>query len=247
MGGGGGSRSSSSYHEEVIRRPDDVKIAQINAEKEVRVLELEGQNLEARTRAQIELTETNARLMLLMEEARISNLQKTSEALLGFTQSINTFAQERIACLNTDDFEQTEKINRHYNKVILEIHDNEEHFMTQTFPKYVETANKKEKDSTAFNIYYKTIDSVSANFTKGTMERITHAIEQQRMLISGNQELKKMIIGSTQKIVELTMTNAGLMLENSPIFKELNQQIKNKTQLNGSSAQKQLQDGETNE
>jgi len=161
-----------------------------------------------------------------MEEARQSSMAKTATALSEFTRSLNTFAQERITMLNSDDFEQSEKINRHYNLVIIDLTDRQDEFMNKTLPAYFCKADNYPAGGDAYKLYYKTIDSVTAGFTASIDARIKQATEQQRMLIEGNQEIKKQIIASTQKIVEITMLNSAKMLEQSPVFKELNQQIK---------------------
>ncbi len=223
MGGGGGS--SSSYHEEVIRRPDDVKIAELNAQSEITKKELEAKLLEMQKNAQIEITETNARLMVLMKEAESAQFKNTYETLSEFTKQINTLAQERIAIIEHANLEQVQKINKHYTELINNINEESFDYLNNKMIKLFDNANRFEKGSDAYQMYYKSIDMLTAGFLNSINERVKSAEETQRDIIGHDQELRNMIIGQTQLLVEKTMNHAGQLI-NSSFMNELNQDIK---------------------
>ncbi|MDD2650673.1 MAG: hypothetical protein RBS16_09590 [Candidatus Cloacimonadales bacterium] len=223
---GGGNKNTTSYHEEVIRRPDDVRIAEINAQSEITKKELEAKIIEIQKNAQIEITETNARTLLLLDEARNANMAKTVEVLYDFTKEINTLAQERISFLNHADLEQVKAINTHYDDLIRDINEEQKNYVLNTMPNLFEKANSFEKDSDAYKMYYSIIDQSSANFVESINKRIDNATKNQRMIIEYNNELKSMIIGQTQLLVQETMANAKNLFNTSNVFSQINKDIK---------------------
>jgi len=242
MGGGGGH--SSSYREEVIRRPDDVKIAEINAQSEMTQKELEAKIIEMQKKAQIEITETNARIMLLMEEARTANMTKTVSVLTDFTKEINTLAQERIAILHHADLEQVKTIDTHYNELIREINEESSDFLLHKLPLFIDKANSYEKNSDAYKMYYSTMDQMNSNFIQSINKRIENTTETQRKIIEYNNELKTMIVGQTQILIQETMANAKNLFNTSAIFSQINHDIKHSL---ANDVQKSLPDNQNSE
>lgn len=223
MGGG----SSSSYSEQVIRRPDDVKIADINSKKDIKLAELEIEFKKEATKAQIELMETHARLSILFEETRLANMKLTGEALTEFANNLNILAVERIAVLQSNSLVEIHEVNRQYKKVIDEIYFSQKEFMLNELPQLTDTLNSMEKGSDSYNIYKSTVDLVASEYVKGISERVKSAREQNNQLIQSNTKLKELIVGSTQSIIKATMSNSSLLIQERPLYKELNQEIRN--------------------
>lgn len=224
-----GGKSSSSYSETVIRKPDNVKIADINSKRDIKIAELEIEFKKEAAKAQKELIETNGRIIMLMEEARVANLQKTGQALLEFTKQLNILATERIAILQSNSIEEIKHINIHYRNVIQEIYTQQTDFAKDELPMLINTLSSFDKDSDGYKLYLKTIDSISDEFVRSVTERVRSAREQEHLLISENTKLKEMILGSTQKIIETTMSSNAALMNEKPFIKEIADQMRNQT------------------
>jgi hypothetical protein len=224
-----GGKSSSSYSETVIRKPDDVKIADINSKKDIKIAELEIEFKKEAAKAQKELIETNGRIIMLMEEARVANLQKTGQALLEFTKQLNILATERIAVLQSNSHHEIIQINMHYKQVICDIYQDQVYFAKEELPTLINTLNSFEKNSDGYKLYLNTIDLISSEFVKSVSERVKSAREQELLLINSNAKLKELIIGSTQNIIEHTMASNAALLNEKPFIKELADQMRNQT------------------
>ena len=160
----------------------------------------------------------------MLDEARNANMAKTVEVLYDFTKEINTLAQERISFLNHADLEQVKAINTHYDDLIRDINEEQKNYVLNTMPNLFEKANSLE--IAMHKMYYSIIDQSSANFVESINKRIDNATKNQRMIIEYNNELKSMIIGQTQLLVQETMANAKNLFNTSNVFSQINKDIK---------------------
>lgn len=111
---GGSSSSSSSYSETVVREPDKVRVAEIEAQKAVAIEKLKGENIILQKEAMKELIETNARMEELMIAAKVKGFEQITDKLMEMTRELNYLAEQRIKILETAGIDTVKQINEHY-------------------------------------------------------------------------------------------------------------------------------------
>jgi len=221
----GGSKERINTN--IVHEPDKVKVAQIEARKAVELKKMEGENIELRKKATIEIMETNARLEQLIITARVEGFTTIQEKLVEMTRELNILAEQRILMLETASGETLKKMNEHYYNFSKQINKDQNDFMKNELPIMIEQLEKIDKTSPAYEIYRTRLDEVSSNFIENQNKFIKQVGEQQNQMFIANDELRKNVTEHTNRIVENRVKQLSAAVEINTA-KLLQNQLSNK-------------------
>ena len=222
----GGSKERINTN--IVHEPDKVKVAQIEARKALELKKMEGENIELRKKATIEIMETNARLEQLIITARVEGFTTIQEKLVEMTRELNILAEQRILMLETASGETLKKMNEHYYNFSKQINEDQNDFMKNELPIMIEQLEKIDKASPAYKIYQTRVEEVSSNFVENQNKFIKQVGEQQNRMFIANDELRKNVTEHTNRIVENRIKQLAAAVEINTAKLLQNQTFSNK-------------------
>ena len=99
---GGGSRSTSNTNTTYNYEPDKVKIAEIEANAQIRLAELDKDRVELIKNSQIELLEFNANCEIAIREANARSLSSMAQSIANFQTQLNEVTDKKCSYCNED-------------------------------------------------------------------------------------------------------------------------------------------------
>jgi hypothetical protein len=221
----GGSSSSSSYSETVVREPDKVRVAEIEAQKAVAVEKLKGENIVLQKRAMIEMIETNARMEELMIVAKVKGFKDITDKLMEMTKELNYLGEQRIKILETAGLDTIKQIDEHYLDFKRQINKDSDNFMLGSVPKLLGELEKFDENSSTYKLYHNQINNYTNSFIEGQTKQIEQLREQQSKMIDSNIALKESITNHINEIVENRVKQLEISIEQSDEIKALKERV----------------------
>jgi len=206
---GGSSRSDTkSSSSTTVYEPDKVKIAQLNKEKE------------------LELIKLNGIIQKGMIEAQVHGLVKFNESLEKLMRELNIVAEQQFKLTENASLEAIKNIESYYvelrNSIIVDRNN-----FDDTFIEMLKKLEQFPKDSAQYKIYAKKLDG----FAESEVEFFAEALKQihikQQKLIDSTLENKKAINDKIYGIVSKRLNESSIILANSENLLEQEQKSKN--------------------
>ncbi len=238
MGGSSGGGSSYSYHERIVREPDKVRVAEIEAQKAVAVEKLKGENILLQKEAMKELIETNARMEELIIVAKVKGFNQITDKLLEMTKELNYLGEQRIKILEIANFDTVKNLNEHYLEFQQQINKDSDNFMLGSAPKLLTILQKFDKDSDQYKMYHDMINRYTTDFLDGQTKLTKEVREQQTKMVDSSIKLKEDITTHINAIVENRVKQLEMSIEANDEIKALKERAINN--LNGGNLVGQL-------
>ena len=192
-GGGYSSAPSHIYNYE----PDKLRIAEIERQTKLELADKETERIELMRDAKIELLKAQAVTQAAIEKARAEGMREMTQQLIDLQKEMLEVAEKRIVIIEKCALPIIRDIENFYNQIGEKIQQNGDDYNTKKLPQLLETLNKYEKGSTAFEIY-------AAQINEDRMRQSRFIEEQLRQVnIRQNTVLQSFLI-SKEKIVEQT-------------------------------------------
>ena len=152
---GGGSRSTTNttYNYE----PDKVKIAEIEANAQIRLAELDKDRVELIKNSQIELLEFNANCEIAIEEAKARSLSSMAQSITNLQTQLNEVIAKRLAIIEKGSISIVKEIEGFYKELENQIDEDNYKYSLERMPKLLEILEQYEEGSTAHKLYAKRI------------------------------------------------------------------------------------------
>lgn len=234
--GGGSSRNNSPDGTRTTAtttyEPDKVKVAgeqtkqaQINAENQIRLSELETERIELRKQAQKEILREQADAQIAIEEAKAKGFTVMAQTILTLQEKLNEVAEKRLLIIEKASMPIIKEIEQFYGELDTKIREDNNLYTKEKLPELLNILNQFPTNSPAQTLYLKQIENDMANQFKHYSQQIDNVAERQKMVLNSFLKGKEQIIGQTEA---LTKT----MLEN----------LSQKAQLTGADISRQLPD-----
>jgi len=235
---GGGSSSSYSYSTSTIYEPDKVEAAKIKATADIKLAQIEQENISLRKAAAIEVMETNVRMTELIVDAEVRGFNQVKESLLDMARELTKLGEYRLKVIESASTDVITSVNRIYYDFQKKINDDTGDFLTNKLPEMLNTMDGFDKDSDAYNIYKNQVDSFASKFTESQSDFIKCTNTNMTKIIDSHHEIKKMIeshidnvVNERMKHIELAVkernipklieTNSKMFIESNPDIKKL--------------------------
>ncbi len=217
----GGSSSSSSYSETVVREPDKVRAAEIEAQKAVAIEKLKGENIILQKKAMIEMIETNARMEELIIAAKVKGFEQITDRLLDMTKELNYLGEQRLKIIETASSDTVKQINEHYLEFQRQINKDSDDFMLGSVPKLLEMLDKFGKESDSYKLYHEQINNYTSSFIENQTKYVEQIRNQQSKMVDSNIALKQSITEHINEIVENRVKQLEMSIEQNDEIKAL--------------------------
>lgn len=220
---GGGSRSTTNttYNYE----PDKVKIAEIEANAQIRLAELDKDRVELIKNSQIELLEFNANCEIAIEEAKARSLSSMAQSITNLQTQLNEVIAKRLAIIEKGSISIVKEIEGFYKELENQIDEDNYKYSLERMPKLLEILEQYEEGSTAHKLYAKRIQD-------DMQKQVDHYNLQIESVGKRQDQIIASFLKSKDTIIEQTNDMAQALIDN------LQDQMKQKNQLSSPQSNK---------
>ncbi len=185
-GGDSYSNNSSTSNNSIqtLYKPDDVKIAQINKEKE------------------LELAKLQKDLELAIEEAKSEGMKMAVEAIIVLQKHLNDIATDSFKIIEGASVEIVKEIESLYQEIGDKIRRDDIEYYEKKLPVMVEQMSKIDKESNLYEMFQKRIDEDIASHINKTSMLLVNMQERSAKLIDSHIKSKDKMIENSAKITE---------------------------------------------
>ena len=183
--------SHSSSNSQTIYEPDKVRVAEL--ENQGRLDLIEGQK---------DLIELNARMQAAVIEANVRGFEYSANILKSLMADMNNMAQQRLMLIEQGHFEIVKNIEGLYREYEREIQKDNHDFQLEKLPQMFDSLNKFPENSAHHKMYMGSIDQqIQLNFAF-VADKIKALSQRQQMLIESSVECKKMVLEQSAQLVQ---------------------------------------------
>lgn len=202
---GGGSRSTTNttYNYE----PDKVKIAEIEANAQIRLAELDKDRVELIKNSQIELLEFNANCEIAIEEAKARSLSSMAQSITNFQTLLNEVIAKRLAIIEKGSISIVKEIEGFYKELEDQIDEDNYKYSLERMPKLLEILEQYEEGSTAHKLYAKRIQDDMQKQLDHYKLQIESVGKRQDQIIASFLKSKDTIIEQTNDMAQALIDN----------------------------------------
>ena len=208
--GGSYSTSTSTSSTVTTYDPDKVEVAK-----------LENERIDLVKSAQLELMEVNARLEVVMIEARCKGFQAMQVSMMQMLKEVNHLAEERLVLLENGSQEQIQKVESMYADLSKDMENDD--FMFAKVPQLLEIANKFPEESDSRKLYMSGIDREMAKHFDFKTEQLKNLNQRCQIVVSS-------VVASKEKMQHHIDTVISKRIEHIEQVMQVNAQLS----LNGS-------------
>ena len=186
-GGGGGSSYSRSV--QVIEDKSKVEVARLENERVGLIKD-----------AQLEIIEAQKQAQILVEEAKAKGFYAVAQTLVELQKQMNEVAAKRLEIIEFASVPVLKDIDRFYEDVKKRIDAENDLYNKEKLPLLLNTLNSFDKESGAYQLYFKRIDAdiaQHADFIRQQMDAVT---QRQHAVIEGFIDNKKRLLEQTGEI-----------------------------------------------
>lgn len=231
---GGGSSSSSRHlsNNETVYRPDDVRIAEINKEKEIELGKIGIDRINAEKEARLELMKAQEEMQMAIEEARAQGMKLTVEAIILLQKHLQEIASESFKVIEGASLEVVKEVENLYYEIGNKLKEDDNEYYTKKLPVLWEQLEKFEKDTPTHNMFLNKIDMDITTHIKRQDEMLLGLKERRNKLIDSHIKSKDKMIENTakitEKLVEKYSLESDILAEKKGISKNKIEKIENK-------------------
>lgn len=192
----GGNRSTSSTTYE----PDKVKVAEIEADTKLRLAGMENERIEIMKNARLELLEFETQSNIALEEAKVKGLNFMAQTIVAMQDKLNEVTEKRLQIIEKGSLSIIKEIEGFYGELEHKIQADNDDYNLRKFPLFLETMQKFEKGSDAYNMYKEKIDKDADAQLQLMMKQFDNVSKRQSQIIDGFLRSKDKIIEQTGQI-----------------------------------------------
>jgi hypothetical protein len=201
--GNGGSRSTSSTSYE----PDKVKVAEIEADTNLRLAGMENERIVLMKNARLELLEFETQSNIALEEAKAKGLNFMAQTIIGMQDRLNEVAEKRLQIIEKGSLQIIKEIESFYNELGDKIKADDDVYNTDKLPQLLSLLEKYEIGTPSHDLYRKRIEDDMMLQAKHYTMQIDAASKRQSQIISGFLQSKDRIVEQTGQITADILKN----------------------------------------
>ena len=208
--GGGGSYSSYSNSNEnstTTYEPDKVKIAQIEADTQLKLAGMEKERIELMKNARLEMLEYETKSQMAIVQAQMLGFDSMAQSIIKMQDTLNEVAEKRLLIIEKGALPIIKDIENFYDELGQKIQEDADRYNTEKLPKLLEMLEKYEPESAPYQLYYKRIMDDMESQQMHTTMHLQGVLQRQQQVIDGFMESKKQIIDQTGQITQGILEN----------------------------------------
>lgn len=200
---GGGSRSTSNTNTTYNYEPDKVKIAEIEANAQIRLAELDKDRVELIKNSQIELLEFNANCEIAIREANARSLSSMAQSIANFQTQLNEVTAKRLEIIEKGSISIVKEIEEFYKELENQIDEDNYKYSLEKMPKLLELLEQYEEGSTAHKLYAKRIQDDMQKQVDHYSLQIESVKKRQNHIIAAFLKSRDTLIGQTNNMSQV--------------------------------------------
>lgn len=201
--GGSRSVSNSTYNYE----PDKVKIAEIEANAQIRLAELDKERVELIKNAQIELLEFNTNCEIAIREANARSLNSMAQSIANFQTQLNEVTAKRLEIIEKGSIPIIKEIEQYYKELENQIDEDNDKFVFEKMPKLLNLLEQYEEGSPSYKLYEKLIqDEMQKQLDHHTLQ-MQSAQKRQDQVLNSFLKGKENILEQTNNMTQVLIDN----------------------------------------
>lgn len=200
---GGGSRSTSNTNTTYNYEPDKVKIAEIEANAQIRSAELDKDRVELIKNSQIELLEFNANCEIAIREANARSLSSMAQSIANFQTQLNEVTAKRLEIIEKGSISIVKEIEEFYKELENQIDEDNYKYSLEKMPKLLELLEQYEEGSTAHKLYVKRIQDDMQNQVDHYSLQIESAKKRQDHIVAAFLKSRDTLIEQTNNMSQV--------------------------------------------
>lgn len=193
---GGGSRSTTTYE------PDKVKVAEIEADTKIKLVNMETERIEIMKQARLDILEYETQCSIALEQAKAQGLGVMSQMILNMQDKLNEVAEKRLQIIEKGSIQIIKDIENFYEEIGDKIQADNDRYNLEKLPALLEILQQYEPGSPAHEIYSQQIQDDRKMQQQHYMKQLESVSERQSMVISGFISSKEKIIEQTGQITQ---------------------------------------------
>ena len=210
---GGGSRSTSNTNTTYTYEPDKVKIAEIEANAQIRLAEMDKERVELIKNSQIELLEFNTNCQIAIEEAKARSLNNMAQTIVNLQTQLNEVAVKRLEIIEKGSIPIIKEIESFYNELGEKIKEDHNKYQSEKLPLLLKTLEQYDQGSASYKIYSKCVENDMQQQFEHYDLQIKSVVKRQNQVLDGFMKNKETIIGQTQEITKGLLDSIQMQLE----------------------------------
>lgn len=205
FGGGsnGGNRSTSSTTYE----PDKVKVAEIEADTNLRLAGMENERIVLMKNARLELLEFETQSNIALEEAKAKGLNFMAQTIIAMQDRLNEVAEKRLQIIEKGSLQIIREIESFYKELGDKIKTDDDSYNTDKLPQLLSLLEKYEIGTPSHGLYMKRIEDDMMLQSKHYDMQIDAAVKRQSQIIAGFLQNKDRIVDQTGQITTEILKN----------------------------------------
>ena len=222
-----GSRSTSNYNYE----PDKVKVAEIEANTQLKLAGKEQERIELMKEAELELLQFNLDSKLAIEEAKARGFNAMAQSIVLMQEKLNDISKKRMEIIQKGSLSVIKEIESYYKELGDKIEADNNNYSKNKLPELLEVLANYEEGTPSHDLYKKRVEQDMDLQFKHHQVQINSLADRQNRIINNFLSNKDKITEQTSQITKDIMKQITSNFDESVNEKELELLDKNKTKM----------------
>lgn len=198
----GSSRSTSSTTYE----PDKVKVAEIEREIKLRLVDKENERIELMKNAKLDILEYQTRAKLAEEEAKLQGFQRAAEAVVKLQEQLNEVMNKRLIIIESGAMSLVKDMEAFYSQVNKDLDKENQIYSEEKLPKLLEQLKKYQEGTPEHTLYQKQIDYDIERQKNFVIAQYNQIIVRQNTVLDSMMRGKERLLNNAEGITEGMLT-----------------------------------------
>ncbi|MBR1420517.1 MAG: hypothetical protein IJ575_05625 [Selenomonadaceae bacterium] len=189
--------------------PDKIRAAEIERDRariehetQIRLADREAERIRMSQEAQLDIIEAQTASQVAIEKARAEGMIQVAETLTRMQDKMLEIAEKRIAIIESASMQTVREIEKFYQEIESQILSQNDEYNLKKLPQLLDTLNKFEENSPAFNLYIAQIDRDAQRQVQFVVQQLDKLHERQDLVIRSSIATKDKILEQTGHIVQ---------------------------------------------
>ncbi|MCB2299520.1 hypothetical protein [Clostridium tagluense] len=192
-GTSGGGKSTSSTSSE----PDKVKVAEIEADTNLRLAGMENERIVLMNNARLELLEFETQSNIALEQSKAKGLNFMTQTIIAMQDRLTEVAEKRLQIIEKGSLQIIREIDFFYDELGDKIKADDDIYNTDKLPQLLSLLEKYEIGTPSHDLYRRRIEDDMMLQAKHYTMQIDVASKRQSQIIAGFLQSKDRILEQT--------------------------------------------------
>ncbi|MBM7652499.1 lecithin retinol acyltransferase family protein [Neobacillus cucumis] len=211
---GSSGRNSTATTHTYTYEPDKVKIAEIEADTKIRLVNKENERIELMKNAHLDILEFELKSNMAIEEAKARGFNHMAQTFVAMQEKIKEISEKRLILIQSASMQIVKDMETFYQELTERVNAENAKYTTDKFPMLLSLLEQYEPGTAAHELYQKRIQDDMALQVKHSYLQIESIMKRQEEIVNSLLKDRETIIQQNGQIT------VGLLQNLSNDFKE---------------------------